>query len=133
MAIMTGGPIDGQEKPLSNTVVYGMHNFHRFHSRSNHFYVSRPIFLLRSAFDRWPAGLRRAMQRAITGAVAFQRDLHVQEEEEARKAIEAQGCEVLELTAAERDAFASAVAPLINEARATFGPALFDLTAVGPA
>ena len=133
IAMITAGTIDAQENPLSNTVAYGVHKFHRFHSLSNHFYVSRPIFLHRTAFDRWPADLRRAMQRAITGAVAFQRDLHVQEEEEARKAIGAQGCEVLELTAAERDAFASAVAPLINEARVTFGPALFDLTAVGPA
>ena len=58
----------------------------------------------------------------------WQRELHVQEEEEARKAIEAQGCEIVELTAAEHDAFAAAVAPLIEDARGTFGPALFDLT-----
>jgi len=53
----------------------------------------------------------------------------VQEEEDARKAIEAQGCEIVELGAAQNDAFAAAVEPLLNEARATFGRALFDLTA----
>jgi len=53
----------------------------------------------------------------------------VQEEEDARKAMDAQGCEVVALSAAEHDAFVAAVAPLINEARATFGRALFDLTA----
>jgi TRAP-type C4-dicarboxylate transport system substrate-binding protein len=131
IAMITAGSIDAQENPLSNTVTYGVHRFHRFHTLSNHFYVSRPIFLHRTAFDGWPADLRRAMQKAVREAVAFQRDLHVQEEEEARKAIEAQGCEVAELTAAERDVFAAAVMPLINEARATFGPVLFDLTAVG--
>ena len=34
--------------------------------------------------------LQRAMQSAITVAVVFQRELHVQEEKDARKAIEAQ-------------------------------------------
>ncbi len=133
IAMITAGSIDAQENPLSNTVTYGVHKFHRFHTLSNHFYVSRPIFLHRASFDGWPGDLRRAMQKAIREAVAFQRDLHVQEEEEARKVIEAQGCEIVELTAAEHDAFAAAVMPLITEARATFGSELFDLTAVGAA
>ena len=133
IALITAGDIDAQENPLSNTVTYGVHKFHRFHTLSNHFYVSRPIFLHRASFDGWPADLRRAMQKAIRDAVAFQRDLHVQEEEEARKVIEAQGCEIVELTAAEHDAFAAAVMPLITEARATFGSELFGLTAVGVA
>lgn len=129
IAMIAAGTIDAQENPLSNTVTYGVHKFHRFHTLSNHFYISRPIFLHRTAFDAWPADLQDAMRSAVTEAVAFQRGLHVQEEKDARKAIEAQGCEIVELSAAEHDAFAAAVEPLINEARATFGPALFDLTA----
>ena len=62
-------------------------------------------------------------------AIAFQRELHVQEEKEARKAIEAQGCEIVALTSAEHDAFAAAIEPLISKARGMFGAALFDLTA----
>jgi TRAP-type C4-dicarboxylate transport system substrate-binding protein len=69
------------------------------------------------------------MRNAITDAIAFQRGLHVQEEEEARQAIEAQSCEIVALTAAEHEAFAAAVAPLVNEARGMFGAALFELTA----
>lgn len=127
--MIVAGTIDAQENPLSNTVTYGVHKFHRFHTLSNHFYISRPIFLHRPAFDAWPADVQRAMRNAITDAVAFQRELHVQEEKEARKAIEAQGCEIVALTAAEHDTFATAVTPLINEARGTFGTTLFDLTA----
>src|ERR1700758_5315900 len=37
--------IDAQENPLSNTVPYGVHRFHRFHSLTGHFYISRPIFI----------------------------------------------------------------------------------------
>ena len=127
--MIVAGTIDAQENPLSNTVTYGVHKFHRFHTLSNHFYISRPIFLHRPAFDAWPADVQRAMRNAITDAVAFQRELHVQEEKEARKAIEAQGCEIVALTAAEHDTFAAAVTPLINDARGTFGTTLFDLTA----
>jgi tripartite ATP-independent transporter DctP family solute receptor len=127
--MIVAGTIDAQENPLSNTVTYGVHKFHRFHTLSNHFYISRPIFLHRPAFDAWPADVQRAMRNAITDAIAFQRELHVQEEKEARKAIEAQGCEIVALTAAEHDIFAAAVTPLIKEARGTFGATLFDLTA----
>jgi len=127
--MIAAGTIDAQENPLSNTVTYGVHKFHRFHTLSNHFYISRPIFLHRTAFEAWPDDLQRAMRSAVTEAIAFQRELHVQEEEDARKAIAAQGCEIVALSAGEHDTFVAAVAPLINEARATFGRALFDLTA----
>jgi TRAP-type C4-dicarboxylate transport system substrate-binding protein len=69
------------------------------------------------------------MRAAVTEAIAFQRALHVEEEEAARSAIAAQGCEIVELTDAEHRAFAAAVAPLIEEARATFSRELFELAA----
>src|SRR5262249_12176731 len=43
IAMVSAGTIDAQENPLSNTVTYGVHKFHRFHTLSNHFYISRPI------------------------------------------------------------------------------------------
>src|SRR5206468_10310677 len=95
----------------------------------NHFYISRPIFLHRAAFDAWPGDLQIAMRAAVADAIAFQRELHVQEEKDAHKAIEAQGCELTEVTAAEHDAFAAAVQPLLDEARGTYGRELFDLVA----
>jgi len=127
--MIKAGTIDAQENPLSNTVTYGVHKFHRFHTLSNHFYVSRPIFLHRTAFDSWPGDLQAAMRAAVTDAIAFQRELHVREEEDAHKAIEAERCEVVEPTAAEHDAFAVAVQPLLDEARGTYGRELFDLVA----
>jgi tripartite ATP-independent transporter DctP family solute receptor len=129
IAMIKAGTIDAQENPLSNTVTYGVHKFHRFHTLSNHFYISRPIFLHRAAFDAWPVDLQAAMRSAVTDAIAFQRELHVQEEEDARKAIEAERCEVVEPTAAEHEAFAVAVQPLLDEARGTYGRELFDLVA----
>ena len=131
IALITSNGIDGQENPLTNTVTYGVHKFHRFHTISNHFYISRPIFLHRPSFDGWPDDLKAAMQRAINASVAFQRDLHEQEEEESRRAIEAQGCEVVELNPDQHKAFAAAVQPIYQEARASLGDDLFSLAKAG--
>ena len=103
-------------------MTYGVHKFHHFHTVTNHFYISRPIFLHRTAFNSWPADLQHAMREAVTAAVAFQRELPSRRMCESRHAIAAQGCEIAELTADEHAAFAAAVAPLLKDARQTFGP-----------
>jgi tripartite ATP-independent transporter DctP family solute receptor len=125
--MIKAGEIDAQENPLTNTVTYGVHKFHRFHTISNHFYISRPIFLHRPTFDAWPADLKEAMQRAVTESVAFQRELHVKEEADAERAIKAEGCEIVTLDAAQHDAFAAAVQPIYAEARKLLGDELFKL------
>ena len=125
--MIKAGEIDAQENPLTNTVTYGVHKFHRFHTISNHFYISRPIFLHRPTFDGWPADLKEAMQRAVTDSVAFQRELHVKEEEDAEAAIKAEGCEIVTLDGEQHDAFAAAVQPIYAEARTLLGDELFKL------
>src|SRR5262249_38147841 len=75
IAAIGAGTLDAQENPLSNTVTYGVHKFHRFHTLTNHFYISRPIFLHRPAFESWSPQLRDAMAAAVHEAIAFQRDL----------------------------------------------------------
>jgi TRAP-type C4-dicarboxylate transport system substrate-binding protein len=127
IAKITAGEIDAQENPLSNTVTYGVHKFHRFHTLTNHFYISRPIFLHRTAFDGWPHDLQDATRAAVAEAIAFQRDLHEREEEDARRAIEAAGCEIVELDGDQHAAFVAAVQPLLREARGQYGEDLFKL------
>jgi TRAP-type C4-dicarboxylate transport system substrate-binding protein len=127
IASIKAGELDAQENPLSNTVTYGVHKFHRFHTLTSHFYISRPIFVHRTAFDRWPADLRDAMQKAVKDAIAFQRDLHVREEEEARRTIAAEGYEIIEPTPNEHGAFVAAVQPIFGEARQQYGNDLLAL------
>ena len=129
--MIKAGTIDAQENPFANTVTYGVHKFHRFHTISNHFYISRPIFLHRATFDAWPADLQASMRRAVADAVAFQRGLAVEEDREARRAIEAQGCEIVELGADEHRAFAAAVQPLLDEAKTTYGKEMFGVVGTG--
>jgi TRAP-type transport system periplasmic protein len=127
IAAIKAGTIDAQENPFANTVTYGVHNFHRFHTVTNHFYISRPIFLHRPVFESWPPDLQRAMTAAIARAVEFQRGLAIEEDREARAAILAAGCEITELTADQHAQFQMAVAPLLAEARGTYGSETFGL------
>jgi TRAP-type C4-dicarboxylate transport system substrate-binding protein len=129
IAGIKAGTIDAQENPFANTVTYGVHKFHHFHTVTNHFYVSRPIFLHRPTFDAWPAELQQAMREAVNRAVAFQRELAIEEDREARAAILAEGCEITELTAPEHAQFRASVAPLLDEARGTYGSNVFDMIA----
>ena len=127
IAAIKAGTIDAQENPFANTVTYGVHKFHRFHTVTNHFYVSRPIFFNRTQCDAWPADLQAAMREAVARAVKFQRELAIEEDREARAAILAAGCEITELTAPEHAAFRAAVAPLLKGARSVYGDELFGL------
>jgi TRAP-type C4-dicarboxylate transport system substrate-binding protein len=115
------GTLDAQENPFANTVTYGVHKYHRFHSATNHFYLSRPIFVHRPTFDAWPRPLREQLRQAVHDAIGFQRTLHVQEEEDAMAAIRAEGGEILDLTSHEHDAFVAAVTPIYAEARRQYG------------
>jgi C4-dicarboxylate-binding protein DctP len=127
IAMIKAGTLDAQENPLANTVTYGVHKFHKFHTLSNHFYISRPIFLHRPSFEAWPHDLKRAMQAAISEAVAYQRKLAVEEHDESYKAIEAEGCKINALTPKEHEAFVAAVQPLLADARKIYGDALFRM------
>jgi TRAP-type C4-dicarboxylate transport system substrate-binding protein len=105
-------------------VTYGAHKYHPFHTLTGHFYISRPIFICRAQFDAWPKPLQEAMRRAAHDAVGFQRGLAIEEERDARRAIEAQGCRIEELTPVEHDLFVGAVAPMMREARDVYGEAM---------
>jgi TRAP-type transport system periplasmic protein len=127
IAMIKAGTLDAQENPLANTVTYGVHKFHKFHTLSYHFYISRPIFLHRPSFDGWPDSLKRAMQTAVNEAVGYQRKLAIEEHDQSYKAIEAEGCEINALTAREHEAFVAAVQPLLAGARKTYGDAMFRM------
>jgi TRAP-type C4-dicarboxylate transport system substrate-binding protein len=124
---VVSGKVDAQENPFANTVDYGAHKVHRYHTLTAHCYLSRGIYMNRAEFERWPQDLQQGIQKAAREAIAAQRELAVEEEQTARKAIESAGGDVLELTAEERAAFARAVRPLHDEARKRFGEEVFGL------
>lgn len=127
IAAIKAGTIDAQENPFANTVTYNVHKFHHYHSVTNHFYISRPIFLHRTAFDAWPQDLQEAMREAVAASVVYQRELAIEEDKSARQAIVDQGCEITELTADEHAAFSKAVQPLWADAQKMYGKEMFAM------
>jgi TRAP-type C4-dicarboxylate transport system substrate-binding protein len=119
--------VDAQENPFANTTTYGIHLAHKFHTLSNHFYLSRGIYVNPQKFASWPEDIRAATIATIPDAVAHQRELAVSEELIARAEIEDAGGIVHELTPEEHEAFASAVTPIYSEARARFGDHMFSI------
>jgi TRAP-type transport system periplasmic protein len=124
---ISSGTIDAQENPLANTVTYGVHKFHRFHTLTSHFYLSRPIFLHRPSYEAWPSELKRSVEKAVRQGVTFQRELAIEEETKAMAEIRREGCEVVELDVAEHAAFVAALRPVHGEARQTYPPELMSL------
>lgn len=124
---IVSGAVDAQENPLANTADYHAHKVHKFHTLSGHCYHSRGIYMNRAQFDAWPAEIQAGMRAAARKAVLAQRELAVEEELFARKAIEAEGGEVVSLTPDARAAFKQAVQPLLDEARQRFGNEVFAL------
>jgi TRAP-type transport system periplasmic protein len=127
LAAIKAGTVDAQENPLANTVTYGAHKFHPFITLTSHFYVSRPIFVYRTAFDAWPKKLQQAMRKAVKEAVAIQRNDTAEEERAARQAIEEAGGKITELTLGEQAAFAAAVMPQIDDAESVYGKEMMRL------
>jgi TRAP-type C4-dicarboxylate transport system substrate-binding protein len=127
IAAIKAGTLDAQENPLANTVTYGVHAFHKFHTLTAHFYISRPIFVNRTAFDGWPERLKQALRAAATAAVSMQRELAGIEDAAARAAIEASAGLITELGARERQAFAAALHPIYTEVRQTHGGEILKL------
>ena len=67
------------------------------------------------------------MRAATREAVDRQRTLAVEEETIARREIEREGCEIIELSPSERDAFVETVRPMHREASSRFGEAVLAL------
>lgn len=132
IARVRAGTIDAQENPFANTVTYGVHNLHKFHTMTKHFYISRPIFFHRPTFESWPVELQVEMQAAVKDAVAFQRSLKDQEEVDAAEQIRASGGQIIELTAEESALFKESVNPIYAELRDQYSPELRQLAGLQP-
>ncbi len=72
--------------------------------------------------------IQEELRAAVRDAVAFQRDLHVKEEEDCRAAIRKAGGEIVELTADQQKAFVVSRQPdLQGSAAVEFGRELLSL------
>ena len=67
---------------------------------------------------------------AFKDAIAFQRELHIQEEIDSEEAIKEAGGTILRITESDRQAFIDAVAPIYEEARSQYSKELLSLVGI---
>ncbi len=125
--LMADGTVHGQENPFENVVSYGIDNVQRYYTTTAHSYLSRPIFVNRDRFDAWPAELQQEMRAAVADAVRLQREVHDREELAARRFIEAQGGQVIDLTPEQRAEFVAVAEPIYAHAREIYSADLLAL------
>ena len=84
----------------------------------------------RPTFDAYPHELQDAFREAATDAIAFQRGLAIEEDQQAKRAILDAGCEIITLSPEEHEAFVAAVKPIYGEARAQYGKEPLELAGI---
>lgn len=129
VAAVRAGTVDAQDNPLTNIYNFGIHEQHRYITLSSHFWGAAALLCNGAAFAAWPGEVRDALAAAAAEAQAAQRRMAVSEDEEALARLKDAGCEIVNLSAAERTIFVQAVAPVIERHRAALAPGVFETLA----
>lgn len=116
--------VDAQENPLTNTVNFGLHETHRYHSLTAHFFGVALLLANTDWLEKLPPEARRVLDRAVAEATAFQRDLATTEDKRCLAALRESGAAILGPDEIDRAAFIKAAQPLRDAAMARFDKAL---------
>lgn len=119
--------LDAQENPFANTVTYGVHKFHPYHTMSKHFYISRALMMHRTTYYSLPDEIKDSLMELTNQSIKQQRKEAEKEVVKSKKLIEEEGCQIVELTPSEERKFADCVKPQLLEARKTFGNTMFKM------
>jgi TRAP-type C4-dicarboxylate transport system substrate-binding protein len=104
-AAVAGFRVDAQENPLTNTYNFGVHNMHRHITLTGHLFGVAPLLFNTDNVRAWPDTIRRAVDNAIAQATAEQRRMAQEDDLVCAKTLRDEGCELITLSAAEREAF----------------------------
>lgn len=124
-----GERFDAQDNPLTNTYNFGVHQYHRYITMSGHFFGASAMICNKSHYAAWPADVRAAVDQAAGIATAHQYQLAAAEDEAIRAKLDPRDNEITELTPAERAAFVTAMAPVLERYRARMDARLFEMLA----
>ncbi|MGE5525133.1 MAG: TRAP transporter substrate-binding protein [Rhodospirillaceae bacterium] len=118
------GKYHAQDNPLTNTYNFGVHNYQRYITMTNHFWGASAFICRQSVYAQWPADVRAAVDAAAAEANAEQYRLAAAEDEEILPKFPKE-VEIIRLTPAEHQAFVAAVQPVLAKHRKALGEELF--------
>jgi C4-dicarboxylate-binding protein DctP len=126
-AAVAGGRVDAQENPLTNLVNFGIHEHHPYVTLSAHLFGVAPVLVNRERYDAWPKAVRAGVHATLAEATVAQHRFAREDDITCLGRLAAAGNQVLELSAAERAAFADAVAPVVDAERRRLDPDVLEL------
>jgi C4-dicarboxylate-binding protein DctP len=122
---LQSGVVDGTENPPSNFYTQNMHELQRYLTVSNHGYLGYAVIVNKKFWDGLPSGIRGALETAMDEATRYANAIAQKENDDALEAIRKSGkTQVHQLSAAERQAWQAALAPVHSEMESRIGKAL---------
>lgn len=128
-AAVTGGKVDAQENPLTNTYNFGLHEALPAITLTGHLMGIALLVINKDRLAALPDDVRAAVVAAATQATQTQRALARRDDAVCAQALTDAGAQLIALTTAERDAWRTAAAPHVAQCRASHDVdllALFD-------
>ena len=114
--------VDGTENPVSNLYTQKMYEVQSNLTISNHGCLVYAVITNRKFWEGLPADIRGQLEKAMTEATRFERDIAKQENENALAAVKASGkTQVYVLSEAEQKLFEKALLPVQSKFEAVVG------------
>ena len=124
-----GDRFEAQDNPLTNTYNFGVHKFHRHITLSGHFFGASAMIVNAQRYARQPVAVQNALDECAVEATAYQHQLAAAEDDVILRKIDPHENEIVELTDAERAAFAQAMEPVLAKYRTAMDASLFTMLA----
>jgi len=126
-AAVTNGTVDAQENPLTNTYNFSIHETHKYITLTRHLLGVALLLVNKKAAQSWPESFKKIVQDAAAQATRQQRLFAADEDSTCTAALQSAGCEMIELSEAERMAFRKATEAEVNVTRTQFSNEFIDL------
>lgn len=112
---LSQGVVDGQENPLALIVSSKFHEVTPFITLTGHIYAPELFLVNKDFFYSLSDEDQQLFFKAAEEAIAYQRQLNLEDESELRKTIEDEGGTITELTDEEKDQWIELVKPIYKE------------------
>ncbi len=116
--------VDAQENPLSNTVNFGLHHTHRFHSLTAHFFGVALLLVNTAWLENLPQEMRCVLETAVAEATLFQRGLAAGEDTRCLAVLRDSGAAIVGPDDMDHVGFVEASEPVRDAAMRRFDAAL---------
>lgn len=121
-AALQQGTVDGQENTFNNFDTQKYQEVQKYFSVSEHGRLDYAIFVNKPFWDKIPSDLLKAVEDSLDEATTLAWDLAAEENAKSYENIKNSGIEVVELTAAQKDAIKAELEPVYEE----FGKAITE-------